>query len=144
MIEWAIIAVLAAALVVQTYLAGRAQRRLLNDFSEQTKSMIAQADERVKMALSQEEKAYMAFHAAAAPSTFATFRNWNSQNVIGSQYPTKQHFKAKVAREKAAANEPVKKEMPLFERAPVRDPDENLPVGMGLDIDQHSARGRAD
>lgn len=142
MIEWAVISVLAAALVVQTYLAGRAQRRLLNDFAEQTKSTIAQADERVKSALSQEEKAYMAFHAAASPQTFATFRNWNSQNVIGSQYPTKQHFKAKSVKEKPARVE-VKNELP-FGRREERDPDENLPVSIGLDIDQHSNKGRAD
>lgn len=142
MIEYFVIAALAAALVVQNYLSGRAQRRLLETFSEQTKSMIAQADERVKAACSQEEKAYMAFHAAASPQTFGAFRNWSGPGVLGAQYPTKQHYKKREKREQEPAQHVVK-ELPFPSRQ-ARDPEQNIPVAMGLDIDQFSTNGRAD
>lgn len=105
-------------------------------FADQIKSVIAQADERVKSALSQEEKAYMAFHAAASPQTFAMFRNWSGGAVIGSQYPTTKHYKTKAPKNPA----PLKIEVPrapLFERNGhvARDPDENINVSTTTGFD---------
>ena len=97
-----IVGVLALALVASTWATGRALRRMLDKFADQTERMIAQTDERVKGAYSESEKAYMAFHAAASPGTFPLFRSMGGGGLVGAKYPTKKHYK-----EKAEARQPT-------------------------------------